>query len=69
MCFHWVRGEEARVRAAFASAARVVALELINNRVAGAAIEPRAVLAVGADGSGKLTLYSSTRCTITSAGW
>jgi carbon-monoxide dehydrogenase large subunit len=61
VCFRWVRGEEARVREVFASAARVVALELINNRVAGAAIEPRAVLAVGAHGAGKLTLYSSTQ--------
>src|SRR5271166_3716764 len=61
VCFRWVRGEEARVRAVFASAARVVALELINNRVAGAAIEPRSVLAAGADGTGKLTLYSSTQ--------
>ncbi len=59
VCFRWARGDEARVRTAFASAARAVALELINNRVAGAAIEPRAVLAdPDAD---KLTLYSTTQ--------
>jgi carbon-monoxide dehydrogenase large subunit len=61
VCFRWTRGDEARVRAAFASAAHVVALELINNRVAGAAIEPRAVLAACGPGVEKLTLYSSTQ--------
>src|SRR5260370_13014243 len=58
VCFRWARGDEARVRTAFASAARVVALELINNRVAGAAIEPRAVLAVCSPGAAKLPLSS-----------
>ena len=61
VCFRWARGDEARVRAAFASADRVVTVELINNRVAGAAIEPRALLAAGAGGADKLTLYSSTQ--------
>ena len=61
VCFRWARGDEARVRAALASADRVVTVELINNRVAGAAIEPRAVLAAGAGGADKLTLYSSTQ--------
>jgi aerobic carbon-monoxide dehydrogenase large subunit len=61
VCFRWARGDEARVRAAFASAAHVVALELINNRVAGAAIEPRAVLAARGPGIEKLTLYTSTQ--------
>jgi aerobic carbon-monoxide dehydrogenase large subunit len=61
ICFRWTRGDEARVRAAFASADRVVAVELINNRVVGAAIEPRAVLAAEAVGADKLTLYSATQ--------
>jgi carbon-monoxide dehydrogenase large subunit len=61
VCFRWARGDEARVQAAFASAAHVVTLELINNRVAGAAIEPRAVLALCGSGIEKLTLYSSTQ--------
>ena len=69
VCFRWARGDEARVRAALASADRVVTVELINNRVAGAAIEPRALLAAGAGGADKLTLYSSTQVPITSAGW
>jgi carbon-monoxide dehydrogenase large subunit len=47
------------VRKAFAGAAHVVRLDLANNRLIGAAIEPRAVLADGGDT--KLTLYCSTQ--------
>src|SRR5262249_34383921 len=42
ICFRFARGDEGQVRIAFASAAHAVALELINNRLVGAAIEPRA---------------------------
>ena len=41
----WRMGDAARVGAAFAAAARVVELELINNRLAPTALEPRACLA------------------------
>lgn len=59
VCFRWARGDEAAVRAAFRSAAHVVALDLVNNRLVGAAIEPRAVMA---EPQGeKLTLYTSTQ--------
>jgi aerobic carbon-monoxide dehydrogenase large subunit len=61
VCFRWARGDEDAVRAAFASAAQVVAIELVNNRVVGAAIEPRAVLAVCGAEVDKLTLYSATQ--------
>ena len=60
VCFRFVRGDEPSVRAALASAHCVIALELVNNRVAGAAIEPRAVLAYP-EATGKLTLYSTTQ--------
>ena len=59
VCFRYARGDEAAVRKAFASAAHVVRLDLANNRLIGAAIEPRAVLADG--GEPKLTLYCSTQ--------
>ena len=59
VCFRFARGDEAAVRKAFDRAAHVVRLDLANNRLIGAAIEPRAVLADG--GVGKLTLYSSTQ--------
>jgi len=59
VCFRWARGDEAAVRAAFRSASHVVAIDLVNNRLAGAAIEPRAVMA---EPQGeKLTLYTSTQ--------
>ena len=45
VCFRWARGDEAAVREAFAAAAHVVAVDLVNNRLIGGAIEPRAVLA------------------------
>jgi aerobic carbon-monoxide dehydrogenase large subunit len=60
ICFRFTRGDEAAVGKAFASAAHVVRLDLINNRLIGAAIEPRAVLADGAT-NGKLTLYCATQ--------
>ncbi|MGP0094429.1 MAG: xanthine dehydrogenase family protein molybdopterin-binding subunit [Xanthobacteraceae bacterium] len=60
VCFRWMRGDEAAVRSAFQSAARVVALDLVNNRLIGAAVEPRAVLAVP-DPTEKLSLYTSTQ--------
>ncbi len=58
-CFRWTRGDEAAVRAAFGSASHVVALDLVNNRLAGAAIEPRAVM--GEPQTEKFTLYTSTQ--------
>lgn len=59
VCFHFARGDEAAVRRAFEGAAHIVKLDLANNRLIGAAIEPRAVLADG--GTGKLTLYAATQ--------
>jgi len=61
ICFRWARGDEAAVRSAFAAAAHVVSVDLINNRLIGAAIEPRAALALPASGNAKLTLFSSTQ--------
>ena len=61
ICFHWMRGDEAAVRSAFASAAHTIALELVNNRLIGAAIETRALLALPESGGRKLTLYSATQ--------
>ena len=61
ICFRWARGDEGAVQRAFATAAHVVGVDLINNRLIGAAIEPRAALALPATGSAKLTLFSSTQ--------
>ncbi len=55
ICFRFARGDEAAVDKAFANAARIVRLDLVNNRLIGAAIEPRAMLADGGT-HGTLTL-------------
>ena len=58
-CFRWERGDAAAVDAAFAKAARTVALELSNNRLCGAAIEGRGAIALW-DHAG-CTLYCGTQ--------
>jgi carbon-monoxide dehydrogenase large subunit len=59
VCFRWFRGDKAAVEQRLRSAQHVTSIELINNRLIGAAMEPRAVVAVPC-GDG-LTLYSSTQ--------
>src|SRR6185503_16445026 len=44
-CFRWTRGDAAAVEAALGSADRVVEIELVNNRLCGAAIEARGIVA------------------------
>jgi aerobic carbon-monoxide dehydrogenase large subunit len=61
VCFRWARGDEAAVREAMQKAAHIMRLDLVNNRLIGGAIEPRAVLAVADVAGHKLTLYSSTQ--------
>jgi aerobic carbon-monoxide dehydrogenase large subunit len=61
VCFRWERGDAAAVERAFAAAAHVTMLDLVNNRLVGAAIEPRAVLAVPDPATGRLTVYDSTQ--------
>jgi len=60
-CFRWVRGDAGRVEAGFAAAAHVVEIDLINHRIGGAAIEPRAVTVLPPNDFDKLTLYSTTQ--------
>ena len=45
VCFRSARGDEAAVRKAFQSATHKVSIDLVNNRLIGAAIEPRAAMA------------------------
>ena len=61
VCFRWARGDKAAVQAALQSAAHVTRVDLVNNRLIGAAIETRAVLASAEAATEKLTLYSSTQ--------
>ncbi len=65
LALHYQRGDRAAVDKAFADAAHVVSVELVNQRIACAAIEPRAVIALpspdrGLDGH-ELVVYSSTQ--------
>jgi carbon-monoxide dehydrogenase large subunit len=61
VAYRFARGDAAAVDRAFAAAAHVVALELVNHRIAGCAIEPRAVVAVPGPDPGALTLYATTQ--------
>jgi carbon-monoxide dehydrogenase large subunit len=60
LAFDWSFGDEARIEEAFAKAAHVTKLDLIQNRIVVNAMEPRAAIGhFAADGS--LTFYSSTQ--------
>jgi len=61
VCFRFARGDDARVRQACASAAHTVALDLVNHRIAGCAIEPRALIALPGPDPDTLTLYATTQ--------
>ena len=63
ICFDWGHGDNDATEAAFAQAARVTTLELINNRVVVNAMEPRAALAEYDGASGRSTLYTSSQST------
>lgn len=49
--FHWHNGDEQKVKDAFASAAKVIKLDLINQRVVVASMEPRGAIGQFEDGS------------------
>jgi carbon-monoxide dehydrogenase large subunit len=55
VCFRWQRGDAAAVALQLAAASHVASLDLVNNRLCGAAIEGRGILATGD------TLYCATQ--------
>ena len=59
--FDWEKGDRAAVDKVFASAARTVKVELVNNRIIANSMETRAVLADYDTASDRSTLYSSTQ--------
>ncbi len=59
--FNWHLGDKAATDAAFASAAHVTKIDLINNRVVPAAIEPRAAVGEYDSGSESFTLYTTSQ--------
>jgi aerobic carbon-monoxide dehydrogenase large subunit len=56
LSYRFQRGDEAATRAAFAAAARIVEIELVNNRVVPAPIEPRAAIGNYDAAAGRLDL-------------
>ncbi|MDM0045484.1 xanthine dehydrogenase family protein molybdopterin-binding subunit [Variovorax dokdonensis] len=56
-CYKWVLGDKAAVDAAFASAAHVTKLDLVNNRLVPNAIEPRVAVASFSRATDEYVLY------------
>ena len=56
-CYTWALGDKAAVDAAFAKAAHVTKLDIVNNRLIPNAIEPRAAVASYDRGADAYTLY------------
>ncbi|MBM3481771.1 MAG: xanthine dehydrogenase family protein molybdopterin-binding subunit [Alphaproteobacteria bacterium] len=61
LCFDWESGDRAATEAAFAKAARVVKLDLVNNRVVVNSMEPRGAIGDYDTKSGRYTLHCSTQ--------
>ena len=61
ICYDWHIGDKAVVDAAFAKAAKVVKLDLTNNRLIPNAMEPRAAIGEFDGYSGDYTLYTTSQ--------
>ncbi|GAB4377076.1 MAG: xanthine dehydrogenase family protein molybdopterin-binding subunit [Kiloniellaceae bacterium] len=61
LCYDWVLGDEAEVNAAFAKAAHVTKVDLINNRLIPNAMEPRAAIGEYDGGTDSYVLYSTSQ--------
>ena len=61
VCYDWHLGDPAAVDAALAKAARVVKLDLINNRLVPNAMEPRAAIGDFDRATGEHTLYTTSQ--------
>jgi carbon-monoxide dehydrogenase large subunit len=59
--FNWHLGDKAATDAAFAAAAHVTKIDLINNRVVPAAMEPRAAIGEYDAGTDSFTLYTTSQ--------
>ncbi|MDR3421560.1 MAG: xanthine dehydrogenase family protein molybdopterin-binding subunit [Xanthobacteraceae bacterium] len=59
--YNWQLGDKAATDAAFAAAAHVTKVDIVNNRVVPAAIEPRAAIGEYDSGSDSFTLYTTSQ--------
>ncbi len=61
LCFDWDIGDKAATDAAFAKAAHVTSLTVVNNRIVVSSIEARAALAEYDSATARWTLYANTQ--------
>ncbi|HEX7970020.1 MAG TPA: xanthine dehydrogenase family protein molybdopterin-binding subunit, partial [Stellaceae bacterium] len=61
LCYDWHIGDKAAVDAAFAKAAHVTRLEIVNNRLVANPLEPRAAIGEFDRGTGEYTLYTTSQ--------
>ncbi len=61
LCYDWELGDKAAVDAAFAKAAHVTKIDLVNNRLVPNAMEPRAAAADYDKGTGNYTLWTTSQ--------
>jgi carbon-monoxide dehydrogenase large subunit len=55
--YTWTQGDEAKTKEAFAKAAKVVTVDLINNRIAPASMEPRNAIANYESATGRFSIH------------
>src|SRR5437764_15340986 len=60
-CYTWAIGDKSAVDAAFAKAAHVTKLDIVNNRLVPNAMEPRAAIGDFDRATGEYTLYTTTQ--------
>ena len=61
ICFEWELGNKAEMETAFSKAARIVKLDLVNNRLIPNAMEPRAAIGEYDKGTGGYTLHTTSQ--------
>ena len=61
LCYDWHLGDKAAVDAAFAKAAHVTKLDIVNNRLVANAMEPRAAIGEYDRATGEYTLYTTSQ--------
>ncbi|HEV2546960.1 MAG TPA: xanthine dehydrogenase family protein molybdopterin-binding subunit [Stellaceae bacterium] len=61
LCYDWHIGDEAATKAAFAKAAHITRLDVVNNRLVANPMEPRAAIGDFDRGTGEYTLYTTTQ--------
>jgi len=61
VCFDWEIGDKAATDAAFAKAAKIASIDVVNNRLIANALEPRAAIGDYDSGKDEYTLYTTSQ--------